>query len=772
MGSLAIRVSAVLILMISPLACRTSGGSQTLEGEDGLATANSVVLIGLVPARYAPGASAAGLGLLNRPNDGGQPSRPQDPEQPSQPDEPTNTQPEQPEQPGEATQPSQPTRPSDEASDIPAGYSLVAMTIESGIIRRIDRISEADANAREGAGTLILRAGRGAPFDVIYPGMINLHNHTKQNSLPVWGDAKGQFANRFEWRDWGKYKKAVSFNMNPWIDHPVTTCAAFRWSELQAMVLGTTYLQGPSSCIENFTIHQVEDGNSFMADPAARLQDVSAPTDLVVPEDMPFVWKHLRPLINDQGMTYEQALKSKVEELCPRLVSQFPAASDVMSNDAMNIFKDKAKLQANCDSDPDKFIRFLNWQHKTVAGKRKYLASSNHAALIVHLAEGRRNDPYNRIELDILRLFGLDLANVNLVHAVGVDRAGLEHMAQKKMGLIWSPFSNFLLYGETVDIKAAIEAGVQVAMGSDWTPTGSRGVLEELKVARAYVHKMNLQTLITDERLFEMVTETPAAMIHHAEVSPTDGRHGVGTIAVDAAASFVVMRRKDANPFTNFVKAEAKDVNLVMIDGRPLYGEVPYLKTLSPNAGIEMLPANLPELSALADARTEFPQIEPTLTDEEKTAKLADMIRHPTVADIRPSTNCGFAKGMIAQKTEETTVAGFRAASGANLDSPVDIQKILAIGLLTQSYNRNPSADKGDPNFAVKTFPALFSCDDANYSSRLRGFVDAETEASDELTRNRNERAGRRNNPEDPLGRGPKKMAELYNLPYDAATDY
>ena len=68
-------------------------------------------------------------------------------------------------------------------------------------------------------------------YDAIYPGLLNLHNHTKQNILPTWPAAKGQFQNRFEWRDWGIYKKSVSQNMNPWIGYGVAmNCAAFRWS--------------------------------------------------------------------------------------------------------------------------------------------------------------------------------------------------------------------------------------------------------------------------------------------------------------------------------------------------------------------------------------------------------------------------------------------------------------------------------------------------------------------------------------------------------------
>jgi hypothetical protein len=42
------------------------------------------------------------------------------------------------------------------------------------------------------------------------------------------------------------------------------------------------------------------------------------------------------------------------------------------------------------------------------------------------------------------------------------------------MGLIWSPFSNLLLYGETANIASAKSAKVTIALGSDWTPTGSK----------------------------------------------------------------------------------------------------------------------------------------------------------------------------------------------------------------------------------------------------------------------------------------------------------
>ena len=43
----------------------------------------------------------------------------------------------------------------------------------------------------------IIVAKTGSKYDVLYPGLIDLHNHTKQNNLGVWSEAKGQFKNRF-----------------------------------------------------------------------------------------------------------------------------------------------------------------------------------------------------------------------------------------------------------------------------------------------------------------------------------------------------------------------------------------------------------------------------------------------------------------------------------------------------------------------------------------------------------------------------------------------
>ena len=49
--------------------------------------------------------------------------------------------------------------------------------------------------------------------------------------------------------------------------------------------------------------------------------------------------------------------------------------------------------------------------------------------------------------------------------------------------MVWSPLSNYLLYGESTDIRAAKNAGILIGIGRDWAPSGSKNLLGELKVA-------------------------------------------------------------------------------------------------------------------------------------------------------------------------------------------------------------------------------------------------------------------------------------------------
>ena len=65
--------------------------------------------------------------------------------------------------------------------------------------------------------------------------------------------------------------------------------------------------------------------------------------------------------------------------------------------------------------------------------------------------------------------------------------------AWKPGSLVWSPFSNLWLYGKTTDVATAQSNGMRISgLGADWSPSGSKSLLGELKVADLHIHSSKL----------------------------------------------------------------------------------------------------------------------------------------------------------------------------------------------------------------------------------------------------------------------------------------
>jgi cytosine/adenosine deaminase-related metal-dependent hydrolase len=129
----------------------------------------------------------------------------------------------------------------------------------------------------------------------------------------------------------------------------------------------------------------------------------------------------------------------------------------------------------------------------------------------------------------------------------------------------WSPFSNLWLYGATTDVRAAVSRGINVCIGSDWGPSGTRNVLGEVKVA-ALASKAKGWNLTAFE-LVKMITANPGDALAKAW-NRQAGRlqqKALGDLVVIAAA-------KGADPFKTILAATEFDVELVVIGGRPIYG--------------------------------------------------------------------------------------------------------------------------------------------------------------------------------------------------------
>ena len=177
---------------------------------------------------------------------------------------------------------------------------------------------------------------------------------------------------------------------------------------------------------------------------------------------------------------------------------------------------------------------------------------------ILHLSEGI--DDIARAHFTDLKMSNGQWAiakSLAGIHCVGLKRQDFDVMAQHKASMVWSPLSNLLLYGQTADVKAAKAAGVAIALGSDWSPSGSKNLLAELKIAKI-VSAMN-GGLFKDRDIVEMATRSPAKMLRWD--------HLLGSIESGKLADLVVIEGAAGDCYAQFIKASEGDIRLVMIGG-------------------------------------------------------------------------------------------------------------------------------------------------------------------------------------------------------------
>lgn len=183
--------------------------------------------------------------------------------------------------------------------------------------------------------------------------------------------------------------------------------------------------------------------------------------------------------------------------------------------------------------------------------------------IAVHLGEGQRNDPDSRAEFARLKELKLLTPNTAVIHGVALTESDFGEIKAAGASFVWSPRSNFELYGETADLAAAVRQKVTMALAPDWSPTGSTNMLAEIVYARGVIDRQ-FKGLISAQRLFEMATAIPARIAHIDDKT--------GSLKPGLAADLFLLRGDTSKPFDALVSAKPEDVTLTMIGGAPLFG--------------------------------------------------------------------------------------------------------------------------------------------------------------------------------------------------------
>ena len=347
---------------------------------------------------------------------------------------------------------------------------------------------------------------------LVYPGLIDLHNHMAYNCLSLWlaPDHPGAWTNRGQWPNDKDYKPAISLPANA-LCH-ADGKSVLKYVETKAAVGGVTAIQGSAKLAHPF--------EGFM------VRNVEFET---------FGGK--RKSVNQSARALETA-------------EQYAAAK-----------------------------RDLDEGH----------------AFLYHLAEG--TDPKLLADFNGLRDHGCLEPKFIGIHstALGPDQFAQWHTTAKGGAVVWSPFSNLWLYGKTTNVVAARDAGLIVCLGADWSPSGSKSVLGELKVADLY-NKKTLGGVLADRDICAMVTRNPAMALGWESL--------VGRLATGLHGDFVVMADRGKGAYRTLIESVEADVQLVAINGYPIYGTSQLMKAAAAvNPEPIQVNAQLERTITLRDAR-------------------------------------------------------------------------------------------------------------------------------------------------------------------------
>ena len=201
-----------------------------------------------------------------------------------------------------------------------------------------------------------------------------------------------------------------------------------------------------------------------------------------------------------------------------------------------------------------------------------------------HIAEGVDSEAHNEMVCQNGAgpdaAFNLIQRQTAIIHGIAVTAEDVAQFRTQKAALVWSPRSNISLYGNTAPAVMYDQLGVQIALGTDWLPSGSMNLQRELKCADELNDK-HFDKHFSNKQLWQMVTANAAFAAGMA--------HTIGSLKPGYLADIAIFNAKSNKEYRAVIDAQPDDVVLVMRGGKALYGDATLLDSLD-GAACEPIP--------------------------------------------------------------------------------------------------------------------------------------------------------------------------------------
>ena len=201
---------------------------------------------------------------------------------------------------------------------------------------------------------------------------------------------------------------------------------------------------------------------------------------------------------------------------------------------------------------------------------------SRNEPVLVHLSEGV--DASAARELRMANAHDFLKPGFVIIHGVPYLEKEWEDLGKKGVGFVWSPRSNIELYGKTADVATAAKY-VTTAIAPDWSPSGSNGMIEEMRYAALW-NGRQFPVVFKNAEIVQMAT------VNAAKLARIDDK--VGSLKKGLRADYVVVRPgKHTDPYDGLIYASHDNMLLVAVEGRPLYGDEATMRRVNPAGRFE-----------------------------------------------------------------------------------------------------------------------------------------------------------------------------------------
>jgi 5-methylthioadenosine/S-adenosylhomocysteine deaminase len=190
-------------------------------------------------------------------------------------------------------------------------------------------------------------------------------------------------------------------------------------------------------------------------------------------------------------------------------------------------------------------------------------AVENDIPFVTHVEEGFDEESLRGI--DTLEKCQALSDHTVLIHGIGFSEKDIKLIAKKKVNFIWCPGSNMFMFKRTAKVKEIIEAGVNVCMGTDSPASGELNLLDEIRFGKKVYKEMYREDL-SDDLIVRMITTNPAKAFRVEKE--------LGSLEKGKKGDVLIISGNSKKPYSSLVNSDLKDIALVIMEGKPLYGDV------------------------------------------------------------------------------------------------------------------------------------------------------------------------------------------------------